>query len=132
MGKANNVIVIPTSLEKGFFKYWFEFLRPFHKLSDKEIEVMACLVKHRYLLSKSIINNELLDQIAMNDDTKRKVREECGLQQTYFQMLMSRLRKKNMIIKGMINPKFIPRIEEGSDSFQLLLSFNLNGQKDNK
>lgn len=132
MGKANNVIVIPTSLEKGFFKYWFEFLRPFHKLSDKEIEVMACLVKHRYLLSKSIINNELLDQIAMNDDTKRKVREECGLQQTYFQMLMSRLRKKKMIINGMINPKFIPRIEENSDSFQLLLSFNLNGQKDNK
>lgn len=132
MGKANNVIVIPTSLEKGFFKYWFEFLRPFHKLSDKEIEVMACLVKHRYLLSKSIINNELLDQIAMNDDTKRKVREECGLQQTYFQMLMSRLRKKNMIIKGMINPKFIPRIEEGSNNFQLLLSFNLDGQKSNK
>lgn len=132
MGKANNVVVIPTSLENGFFKYWFEFLRPFHKLTDKEIEVMACLVKHRYLLSKSIINNELLDQISMNEDTKRKVREECGLSQTYFQILMSKLKKRNMIVNGIINPKFIPRIEEGSDNFQLLLSFNLDGQKNNK
>lgn len=132
MGKANNVVVIPTSLENGFFKYWFEFLRPFHKLTDKEIEVMACLVKHRYLLSKSIISNELLDQISMNEDTKRKVREECGLSQTYFQILMSKLKKRNMIVNGIINPKFIPRIEEGSDNFQLLLSFNLDGQKNNK
>ena len=44
MGKINNVITIPTSTEGKFFKYWFEFLRPFHKLTDREIDVIASFV----------------------------------------------------------------------------------------
>ena len=43
--KANNIIRIPTSLNGKFFKYWFEFLKPFHKLTDREIDVITSFVK---------------------------------------------------------------------------------------
>ena len=72
----NNVIRVPTSLNGKFFRYWFEFLQPFHKLTNREIDVIASLVKQRYELSKVIKDNALLDKIAMSEDIKKKVREE--------------------------------------------------------
>ncbi len=125
MGKINSVISIPTTTENKFFRYWLEFLKPFHKLTDREINVMASFLKQRYELSKVVSDQELLNKITMNEDTKRKVREECGITQTHFQVIMTKLKKSKMIDNGVINPKFIPRIEEDANTFQLLLSFDL-------
>ena len=125
MGKINNVITIPTSTEGKFFRYWFEFLRPFHKLTDREIDVIAAFVKQRYELSKVIKDQELLNKVTMSEDTKRKVREDCNISQAHFQVIMTKLKKSKVIDNSRINPKFIPRLEEDAKSFQLLLSFEL-------
>lgn len=125
MGKINNVITIPTSTEGNFFKYWFEFLRPFHKLTDREIEVIASFTKHRYNLSKVIKDQEILDKVTMGEDTKRKIREECNITQAHFQVIMTKLKKSKVIENGKINPRFIPRLDGDDKNFQLLLSFNL-------
>lgn len=126
MGKINNVITIPTSIEGSFFRYWFEFLRPFHKLTDREMDVIASFVKHRYILSKVVSDQEILNRLTMSDDTKRKVREDCNISQAHFQVIMTKLKKSKVIENGRINPKFIPRLDKDSNNFQLLLSFNLN------
>lgn len=126
--RANNVIRIPTSLQGKFFKYWFEFLEPFHHLTNREIEVIAAFVKYRYELSKAIKDNSVLDidQMIMNEDTKKKVREECGISPAHFQVIMGKLRKNKVIINGKINPKFIPNLSEDENGiFQLLLLFDL-------
>ena len=73
MRKPENVIRIPTSLEGDFFRYWFEFLQPFHKLTSREMDILVALVKHRYELSKVIKDEEILDRVTMSEDTKRKV-----------------------------------------------------------
>ena len=125
MGNINNVITIPTSTEGKFFKYWFEFLRPYHKLTDREIDVIASFVKHRYHLSKVIKDPDILDKVTMGEDTKRKIREDCNITQAHFQVIMTKLKKSKVIEDGKINPKFIPRLEEDSKSFQLLLAFDL-------
>jgi hypothetical protein len=122
--KANNVVRIPTSLQGKFFKYWFEFLKPFHKLTDREIDVITSLVKHRYELSKVITDNEILDKVTMSEDIKKKVREECDITLPHFQVIMGKLRKNNLIVNGKINPRFIPNVEEDGDSFKLLLLFD--------
>lgn len=124
-GRINNVITIPTSVQGKFFKYWFQFLRPFHNLTDRETDVIASFVKQRYLLSKSVTDQELLDKVTMSEDTKRKVREECGVSQAHFQVIMTKLKKSKIIDNGKINPKFIPRLGQDDKSFQLLLSFEL-------
>lgn len=123
--KPNGVLVIPCSLDGSFFKLWFNFLKPFHKLTDREIDVIASFVKYRYDYGKEINNQELLDKFTMSDDTKRKVREECNMSQAHFQVIMTKLKKNRIIENGKINPRFIPKLEEGSNSFQLLLSFEL-------
>ncbi len=122
--KINNVIVIPTSLDTNFFKLWLNFLKPFHKLTDRELDVFASFLKHRYNLSKVIQDAELLDQVTMGEDTKRKIREECNITQAHFQVIMTKLKKSKVIINNKINSKFIPHINDESN-FQLLLSFTL-------
>ena len=125
MGKINNVITIPTSTEGKFFKYWFEFLRPFHKLTDREIDVIASFAKYRHALSKVIKDPDILDKVTMGEDTKRKIREDCNITQAHFQVIMTKLKKNKVIDNGKINPRFIPRLDDDSKSFQLLLSFDL-------
>lgn len=125
MKKPNNIVRIPCSLDKSFFRYWFLFLEPFHKLTDREIDVITSFVKQRYELSKVIKDNEILDKVTMSEDTKKKVREECNIALPHFQVIMSKLRKNKVIIDGKINPRFIPSIDEEAGTFQLLLLFEL-------
>lgn len=105
------------------------FLEPFHNLTNREIEVAAAFVKYRYELSKAVKDNSLLDidQMVMNEDTKKKIREECGISSAHFQVIMGKLRKNKVIVNGRINPKFIPNIGEDENGvFQLLLLFDCN------
>lgn len=124
MGKINNVISIPTPTESSFFRYWLEFLKPFHKLTNRETDVLASFLKYRYRLSKVVSDLDILNKLTMDEDTKRKVREECGITQAHFQVIMTNLKKSKVIENGKINPKFIPRIGEDAGNVQLLLSFD--------
>lgn len=123
--KANNIIRIPTSLEGKFFRYWFEFLKPFHNLTEREIDVIALFVQKRYELSKVISDNKILDNVVMSEDIKAKIRTELGITLSHFQVIMGKLRKSKVIVDNRINPKFIPNIYEDKGSFQLLLLFDL-------
>lgn len=123
MNKANNIIRIPTSLQGRFFKYWFDFLKPFHNLTNREISVAAAFVKERWELSKVIKDAAILDKVTMNEDTKRKIREECGISLQHFQVIMGKLRKSKVIVDDKLNPRFIPNLIEDAEAFQLLLLF---------
>ena len=125
MKKPDNIVRIPCSLDKSFFRLWFKFLGPFHKLTDREIDVITSFVKQRYELSKVIKDNEILDKVTMSEDTKKKVRGECNITLPHFQVIMGKLRKNKVIIDGKINPRFIPNIDEETGIFQLLLLFEL-------
>lgn len=126
--RANNIIRIPTSVQGNFFRIWFEFLAPLHGLTNREMDVIAAFVKQRFILSKSISDEDILDKVVMSDDTKAKVKEECGVSDAFFHVIMGKLRKNKIIVGDRINPKLIPKdINEGDTSFQLLLHFDLNG-----
>lgn len=125
MGKINNVISIPTATEGDFFRCWLEFLKPFHKLTKRETDVMASFLKQRHELSKVVSDQVILDKLTMSEDTKRKVREECGITQAHFQVIMTNLKKSNVINNGRINSKLIPKVGENANDVHLLLSFDL-------
>ena len=126
MGKMNNVIRIPTSLSTGFFRFWVEFLRPFHNLTDREMQVASSLLKRRYELSKVIQDEDILNKVVMSEDTKKVVRKECNISLQHFQVIMGKLRKSKIIIDGKINPRFVPNVSEEHGSFRLLLNFELS------
>ena len=119
----NNVVRIPTSLDGNFFRHWFEFLRPFHGLTEREIDVITSFVKQRYILSKVIADDEILDQVVFSEDTKKKVREECNISLPYFQVVMGKLRKNKLIIDGKLNKRFIPNVPTDAKDFKLMLYF---------
>ena len=125
--KANNVIRIPTSVDK-FFKYWILFTRPLHNLTEKEMEVTACILKYRYNLSKVIIDNDVLDVMLFGEDTRNKIKAECGISSAFFQVILGKLRKVNIIKDNKINPRFIPNFKSNED-FKLLLYFDVDEAK---
>ena len=83
---VDNVVRIPCKLDYSFFKMWFMFLQPFHRLTEREMEVATSFVKQRYELSKVVSDNNILDRLVMSEDTKRKVREECNITLPHFQV----------------------------------------------
>lgn len=128
--KVNNVIRIPASLQGKFFRIWIEFLTPLHGLTNREKDVFASFLKNRFELSKSINDEVLLDKWIMSDDVKEKIKQECAVSEAFFQNILGKLRKTNMIIDNRINPRFIPKsIKQNDLSFQLLLYFDLNDGK---
>lgn len=127
--RVNGIINIPASLEGNFFRYWLEFLAPFHKLTSREMDVATSFIKQRYLLSRAIKDDDILDRVTMSEDTKHKVMEDCNITPSHFQVIMGKLRKAKIIIDGKINPKFIPKnLNDGDKSFQLLLYFDLDAK----
>lgn len=126
-GKINNIIRIPTSLKGKFFRFWLEFLRPFHNLSERELQIATLFLKQRYELTKVIKDDLILERVLMGEDTKKAMREECNMSLPHFQVIMGKLRKNGFIVDGKINPKFIPNISD-EESFQLLLFFDLSDE----
>jgi hypothetical protein len=122
--KPNNIMSIPTSYEGDFFKWWCIFLRPFIHLTNREVDVMASFLKHRWELSKGISDPAILDAMTMSEDTKRKVMEECGISSQHLYVVMNNLRKNSVIVDNIINPRLIPNIrQDESGYFQLLVLF---------
>lgn len=123
-GRIHNIISIPVSLEGNFFRYWIEFLEPFHHMKSREKDVAAALLRERYLLSKVISDDAVLDKITLSLDIKKKIMEEYQLSSSNFHVVLTKLRKANFIIDNRINKKFIPNdIKEEDTSYRLLLNF---------
>ena len=119
--KPNNIVTVPTTLDTGFFKWWCVFLRPFIHLTEREIDVMASLLKQRYELSKIIKDSSVLDTMTMSNDTLSKVIEECKITKPHFYVVMSSLKKKG-IVNGSINPRLIPNLKS-EGMFKLTILF---------
>lgn len=123
----NGIISIPSSLKGSFFKLWLQFLEPFHRLTDRELDVAAAFLKLRYELEQNISNKDLLDKIIMNYESRASIKKECGISSARLSMVLDKFRKVKFIVDNKINPKFIPKnIKKGDTSFQLLLHFNFD------
>lgn len=124
--QVDSIVRIPCKVDGKFFRYWFEFLTPFHNLTEREMDVITSFVKQRYELSKVIKDNEILDKVTMSEDTKKKVREECDISLPHFQVIMGKLKKNKVIIDGKINPRYIPSVDEENGSFKMMLLFDFS------
>lgn len=128
--KPNNIVTVPTSPGKDFFKWWCVFLRPFVNLTNREIDVIASFLKQRWELSQSISDPAILDTMVMNEITKNKVIEECKITQQHFYVVMSNLRRNKVIVNNKIEPRLIPNIRtDDNGCFQLLILFKNKEKK---
>jgi hypothetical protein len=111
--------------KKSIFRYWLEFLRPYHKLRTKEIEALSLMLYYRYELSRSIDDIDMVDMILFSTQTRIKIRKDLNdMGQKVFNNLLTSLRKKEVITKeNKINPRLIPSMTE--DGFKLVFNFEV-------
>lgn len=133
MGRSNQSIIrIPTTLDK-FFRVWCEFLRPLHHLTDREMDVMAAILKKRHNMSKSISDEDLLDQVVLSKEIKIEYRNDLNLSIQHFNCVMKRLKDAKVVdINNKINKRIIPKISESINGFELLLNFEFTDVSSNR
>lgn len=128
--KPNNIVTVPTSPGLEFFKWWCTFLRPFVKLTNREITVMSSFLKQRWELSKHISDPIILDEMLMSEKTKLAVQKECGITSQHLYVVMNTLRNKKVLLNNTINPRLVPNMrDEDKGVFQLLVLFKDTGEK---
>ena len=119
--KSNSKLKI--SPDGDFFRCWVEFLRPLHELTKREMDVLAEFLKVRYNLNKEIINSDRLDRVLMSEETKRDIRNTCGISAKHFQVIMSKFKKNGVVKDGKINLNLIPTITKEGVGLMIHFSF---------
>lgn len=128
MNKPDSAYKVSTTL-KDFFKNWLLFLKPFHGLSEKQIQLASAFLEVRYHLSQKITDDELLDSNVFSTDVKRKIRNDLGLTTANFQVTLGDLRRHGFIINNRINPRYIPNLGENPKSYSLLFYFPIEDEQ---
>tara|TARA_R110000796_G_scaffold83300_3_gene182359 strand:+ start:495 stop:863 length:369 start_codon:yes stop_codon:yes gene_type:complete len=111
--------------KKSIFRYWLEFLKPYHKLRAKEIEALSLILYYRYELAREISNINIVDIVLFSTETRMKIRDDLGgMGQKVFNNLLTSLRSKGVLTKdNKINPVLIPSMSE--DGFKLVFNFEV-------
>lgn len=121
--KPTNILKIKSSDYDELFLNWFLILKPLHNLSNKECILASKLYKYRDELKEVILDKEILDTTILSDTYRKKLIEEMEITMIHLQVLLTSLRKKNVIIDNRLNPKFIPHIKDSELS--LLIRFEI-------
>ena len=124
IGKHMNIKRIHTD-KKSIFRLWLEFLKPYHKLRNKEIEALSLMLYYRYELSREIPNVDMVDMILFSTETRSKIRSELNnMSQKVFNNLLTSLRKKGVLTKdNKIHHNLIPNMAE--KGFKLVFNFEV-------
>ena len=132
MAVNTTVVGITTPLDWTFFRHWVDFLAPLHKLNRRDADITASLLYRRFQLSQVIFNDDVLDAVLLSAEQKKLTREEFGLSQQNFQVIMAKLRKKKVIVDGKINKRFVPMITQDMDEYKLLIHFRIPKNEGNE
>ena len=120
--KINSVSHISLD-KKEFYKSWLVVLKPFHRLTDKQIDVAAGFLNHRAMLAEEIDNPALLDRLLLSTETCKAIREELNMTCPHFRVVMTKLRRSGFIKNNTINMKYIPEVDFSQKNFSLLFNF---------
>lgn len=130
--KNISIAPISTTLSFGdmnFFKLWLEFLRPLHRLPNREMMVLAALLKRRFELSRTIMDEETLDKVLFTNEVKKGIASSLEISSNNLQSVLTNLRKVGIITNNTINKRFIPSMDIDADNYKLILHFKINHDK---
>lgn len=137
--QIQKILTVICQGENDFFSAWIEYLAPKHHLTKSEQKFLAACLRQRYELSKGITDENILDETALNETYRTKIRKDLGISTQQMQNVITKLKKLHILIPRnfpfsdklsyyKIAPDFIPPYREDKD-FLLLLLFK-NGEAD--
>lgn len=83
----------------------------FHKLTDKEIEILLAFVEEYQELQKVISDKDYLNTILFNSTTKSKISQKISVQKAVLDNYLTTFRKKGVIKNNQLVPNFVPPSE---------------------
>lgn len=137
--QQNNVdTVVSVNCEdlKSFFESWVCITKPLHQLPPKAQDVLIAFLMIRYELSKKIKDEFALNELAMNETAKAKVREMCNIKYTQLygyikQMVDNGVCSREQMpgfdnrYKYTLNHKIIPDINSNSKYYNIRFKLQL-------
>ncbi len=128
--KKVKVATINTNV-KSFFYHWVTVTYPIHKLGKMDKAVLAELLYYRYKLSLEIKQEEFIQKMLFDYDTKLQIANNLGLNRGRFAMILTSLRKQGIITGRTLNPAYTPGLNKGDKEFTFAYKFKLsdNGRK---
>lgn len=135
MQDVTNCIVMQTndvlkiSPEGDFFRVWADFLKPAHHLTKREMDVLGAFLKERYILSKSIKDDNLLNRILTSTEGRKKVRNAVGIKAKHLNVIMHNFRKKGVLSKdNKFYLRLIPSLYEDGRGAGLTIYFKFDNE----
>lgn len=125
MLKNSTIIGIPTKLDTTFFRHWVEFLKPLHKINDRDCDILAELLHQRHLLLKKMGEDRLVEKLVLSREIKAAVCKCCNITPGYLEVIIHHLRKKGAIVDNRINGKFIPKFDSDEKDAKLIVHFRI-------
>ena len=110
---------------KEFFYHFLLFTKPYHKLAPKQMRVIALMLYKRHMLSKSIIDEKILDDILfkrIKNDIKVELKFKTN--QIFSNMMLSLRKTKALNEKNIINKALIPKVI--GNNFKLIFNFDID------
>lgn len=123
-----NIKVDKPEISSSFFLYWLEFLKPFHKLTSVEVRILAGILQERFILSKVISDERVLDRVVLGRETRKKLVESCHISSNNLSVTIISLKNKGIIVDNRINKKYIPNLSPNSNRYEMILSFNFTNE----
>ena len=104
-------------------------MQQYHKLKDREIEVLSLLLYYEHELRLSVNDPDLVTRLLFSSQTRKRMRDELGdMKGNTFNNLLSALRKKNILTKdNKFNNSLVPPMSINDKSFQLVFNFEEDG-----
>lgn len=112
-----------------FYRNWLMLINTFFGMTYREIDVAALLLEKYVEIRKKVTDENIANSILFSTETRKKIKEQLALKGDYFDVLLNKLRKHNVIIGNKINEKILPKFN--GNNFVLLIAFN-NGKKENR
>lgn len=123
-----NIKTFDVDLER-FFRVWLELLRPFHKMTNKEMDIVGYLLHRRHQLMVKVNDEKLVNQLLIDANTREEIRKRMGYgSNQVLSNMLSELRNKSILDGDSINRLLIPKIEYGAKSFQLIFNMNIKDE----
>lgn len=124
--RRDKIITLEVS-PREFFRSWLVWLRPLHRLTEKEMDIAAMMLEAMQFLSSRVKDEKKRGRIITSLESRKRMSDMIGMSDQYFGMLVSGLKKKGFIQGEGINPQYIPRIDEWSRSYAVTLNFLFHG-----
>jgi len=122
---ADGMVIIPTT-NSNFIRTWLEVMRPFHRLTAREMDFAAAFLEKRYEIASNIAdpdkNQAMIDRLLFDDDTKEAVRERVGLTKSHMQVIMHKMKSSGLIGDRKFNMNYVPNWTPGKP-FRLVMVF---------